>query len=353
MQQEYVLKKEFFASANGYSGFKSYFDSVFNSYEFDRIFVLKGGPGTGKSTLMKTMLNSLKNRGLSAEVFRCSSDSNSLDGLIFSNEKKRIAVIDGTAPHERDAVVPGVVDVLINLGEAIKNEEIEKSKQEILSLNSLKKAAYLNAYDQLRKSSVFARNSVAEIYEALDFECINKLCSSIISDLNIKNKSSGVRLFSSFSKDGYVTLESFKSALSMRYTVRGEYGSELIFMTLLSNRLREEKIPFLKIVSPVDENLVEGIYFKDDNIGIIGGHGGNCIYDTSDCFISSKKSTLTEKVRALQKCKEFYEEEAKKFLLKASEYHFALEKIYTSSVDFDIINSYTGRMIDYASKIFS
>ena len=41
----------YFAAANSYRGFISYFDKIFPSTEFEKIFVLKGGPGTGKTTV--------------------------------------------------------------------------------------------------------------------------------------------------------------------------------------------------------------------------------------------------------------------------------------------------------------
>ena len=48
-------KNSFFAAANGYSGFKSIFDSVFDRKISTRTFIIKGGPGTGKSSLMRNL----------------------------------------------------------------------------------------------------------------------------------------------------------------------------------------------------------------------------------------------------------------------------------------------------------
>ena len=45
----------YFAAANGYTGFRSYFGEMFTSDRYDRIFVLKGGPGTGKSRLIRNV----------------------------------------------------------------------------------------------------------------------------------------------------------------------------------------------------------------------------------------------------------------------------------------------------------
>ena len=49
------LTKKFFAAANSFNGFVSYFDCIFDSKDFSKIYVLKGGPGTGKSSLMRSV----------------------------------------------------------------------------------------------------------------------------------------------------------------------------------------------------------------------------------------------------------------------------------------------------------
>ena len=88
----YGVKTEFkyFAAANGYKGFKSYFPTIFNPREYDKIFILKGGPGTGKSTIMKSIANELYDNGAKVESIHCSSDPQSLDGVIIDyNQKKQ------------------------------------------------------------------------------------------------------------------------------------------------------------------------------------------------------------------------------------------------------------------------
>ena len=49
--------RKYFAAANTYTGFISYFDTVFDPEKFSRLYVLKGGPGTGKSSFMKKIAN--------------------------------------------------------------------------------------------------------------------------------------------------------------------------------------------------------------------------------------------------------------------------------------------------------
>ena len=81
----------YFAAANTFSGFKSNFKSVFAPEKFDRIFIIKGGPGTGKSTLMKRIGEYFAPKRYEVTRFLCSSDTSSLDGLTVSLRNRKIA----------------------------------------------------------------------------------------------------------------------------------------------------------------------------------------------------------------------------------------------------------------------
>ena len=85
-----VQNLRYFAAANTYKGFISYFKDVFDSKKYDRIYVLKGGPGTGKSTLMKRILSNVSARGGEVTEILCSSDPNSLDGIVASSQDRII-----------------------------------------------------------------------------------------------------------------------------------------------------------------------------------------------------------------------------------------------------------------------
>ena len=53
------------------------------------VFILTGGPGTGKSTFIKKVEANIKACGALAEEFLCSSDTRSLDGIILSLNGKK------------------------------------------------------------------------------------------------------------------------------------------------------------------------------------------------------------------------------------------------------------------------
>lgn len=353
MERKNKTTTEFFASANSYSGFKSYFDEIFDSRKFDRIFVLKGGPGSGKSTLMKKISRQFENEETDVELFRCSSDKNSLDGIILKNGERRIAIIDGTAPHERDAVIPGAVDVLINLGDAFDTDALYSSKKEIFELNFCKKQSYKIAYDNLTKSSVFSNNIKAEMINLLNMDAVNSSVEEIAKSLNLTYEGENcTRLFSSFSKDGYTKIKSFDSSEYKIYTVNGRFGSDCAFLNSLEKFFRKNGYLFTKMPSALDENVTEGIYFPRSKLAILCADYGDCLCNTEE-FLSTDDGLAFEKIKTLQIGKELYENAAKEALNKASECHFELERIYTGAVDFEIIDKYTQNVTDSIAKIFS
>ncbi|MBS4024071.1 MAG: hypothetical protein KGZ96_00180 [Clostridia bacterium] len=137
-----------YPGSNTWKGFYSFYDSVLSG--LDKVYVLKGGPGTGKSTLSKRIGLIMSDRGFDVELLCCSSDNNSLDGVIIPQIK--VGVVDGTAPHVIDPKYPGVVEEIINLGEFWDSGKLETAKEEIINICNKKTACYFQAYKQLEQA---------------------------------------------------------------------------------------------------------------------------------------------------------------------------------------------------------
>lgn len=85
-----------FPGGNTPHGFHSFYDYI-TPPDSNKIFVLKGGPGVGKSTFMRKIAEELVERGYDAELLHCSSDNGSLDGARFP--ALGVTMVDGTAPQ--------------------------------------------------------------------------------------------------------------------------------------------------------------------------------------------------------------------------------------------------------------
>ena len=147
-----------FLGANTPSGFVSLFDELYNPYESCRVFIVKGGPGTGKSTLMKKAGSYFHKKGEDVEYVYCSSDPHSLDALIVP--ERRLCIVDGTAPHVVEPRFPGAVENIVNTGDFWRSEVLAGKQQEIRSLtleNSIyhrRSAAYLSAAGSINAESL-------------------------------------------------------------------------------------------------------------------------------------------------------------------------------------------------------
>src|SRR5690606_25242510 len=125
MAQQLGKIKHFFLGTNTGQGFYSFYGQLGKEVS-TRLFIIKGGPGTGKSTFMQKIGQEMLSRGFPVEFAHCSSDSNSLDGVLLPS--LGIALVDGTSPHIVDPVYPGVVGEILNFGDFWDEKALREKK---------------------------------------------------------------------------------------------------------------------------------------------------------------------------------------------------------------------------------
>ena len=84
--------RHYFPGGNTPDGFINFYDQILKKDSIGKIAVIKGGPGTGKSTFMKRIGAKFEANGEMLDYLHCSSDFHSLDGLYLP--KYNTAVID-------------------------------------------------------------------------------------------------------------------------------------------------------------------------------------------------------------------------------------------------------------------
>ena len=163
---------KYFLAANSCEGFKNYFGSCYNPKDNWRCYIIKGGPGTGKSSFMKKVAKYAENENEKYILCPCSSDPQSLDAIILPN--KKTVILDGTAPHTIDPIYPGVCEEILNFGMFWDSSKIT-DKNEIISITDQNKAIhksvskYLNAAGQIMLDSYKIALSYTKKAEAKTF----------------------------------------------------------------------------------------------------------------------------------------------------------------------------------------
>lgn len=144
---------KYFLAANSSEGFVSHFESNYDFADGWRAYIIKGGPGTGKSSFMKYVVVKAVDKGLGVELCPCSSDPDSLDGVIIKDIK--VIILDGTAPHVVEPRFAGVCEEIINLGEYWNSEKLRARADEIVNVTAKNKklhktaSAYISAAGEL------------------------------------------------------------------------------------------------------------------------------------------------------------------------------------------------------------
>jgi hypothetical protein len=123
----------YFLAATGPSGFCSRFAGMYDPGDGWQCVILKGGPGSGKSTLMKKAAQRAMEAGQAVELIYCTSDPRSLDGVILPERKQ--CMMDGTAPHVMDPVLPGACERLFDPGDCWNRQLLAAHRSEIQALN--------------------------------------------------------------------------------------------------------------------------------------------------------------------------------------------------------------------------
>lgn len=173
-------ERHMYPGNNTPDGFFSYYRYILSQREAERIIVIKGGPGVGKSTFMKKIGEEMFQDGHDVDYMHCSSDNDSLDGVVIRDQG--IALIDGTAPHIVDPVNPGAVDSIIHLGDYWNEEGIRKDRVALINCNEKIGSIFGCAYNYLAAAGKMHDNLCSICGAAIDHAALYKLTAQVIVD---------------------------------------------------------------------------------------------------------------------------------------------------------------------------
>lgn len=168
-----MILPEFFLASNSANGFVSHFCSNYDAEDGWKAYIIKGGAGTGKSSLMRQVAKEAQENKTQVVYCLCSSDPNSLDGVIFP-EKKYI-ILDGTAPHIVEPKFPAICEQIVNTGQFWDDKKLCGKEKELIKLykenSALHKRAqqYIIAAGNVTACNLGYALTAVDIDKAFDF----------------------------------------------------------------------------------------------------------------------------------------------------------------------------------------
>jgi energy-coupling factor transporter ATP-binding protein EcfA2 len=174
-------KIKFLLGSNTKVGFVPLFDELRDPINSKRLYILKGGPGSGKSTLMKKVLKVLENKNDSIEYIHCASDPGSLDAFI--DYDAGIAMVDGTAPHIMDPGYPGAYDVIINMADCWDDSSLIQDKNKIISLSDTISTCHKMATSCISSAAALLESNIHLAKPYVKYDTINDFIAKLMKRL--------------------------------------------------------------------------------------------------------------------------------------------------------------------------
>lgn len=234
------MRKKFFMGGVTPNGFSTELTEIVNSGEYFT-YILKGGPGTGKSVLMKKVADIF---GDTEDVtcYYCSSDPASLDAVQLHSSKT--IIVDGTPPHVFEPKYPGVRQKVINLGQYWDEGNLGEHSEEIIRATRTNKlllsgAAYYNNALGIICNSTY---NVAEGFlnrQMLEDEAY-RFCDKLYVHHKKNRGKQGIRQLSVMTKNGYMTLMDTIEQYSDMYVLNDRlFAASDVFINIVAEKALE------------------------------------------------------------------------------------------------------------------
>ncbi len=338
----------YFLGANSELGFYSLYDQFCRAPK-DTLHIIKGGPGTGKSTFMKRMGKAAEDRGLDVEYILCSGDPESLDGVYIP--ALHMGWADGTAPHVLEPHYFGTSAIYEDLGRFCQINSLLECRELIAVLTDEYRRCYRTAYGFLHAAASVRRSSNAHISNETEEKIRKRARSKIKRELlppNVQGQAVK-RFIRGISHSGVSVINETLNTLCGRLCVlESNFGLEQIFFHEIHQELTSEHIYHIFCPDPLCPDLIDAIILPREALCFLSSHTPADFHGTTrtihlDSYLSKiNKSELTVR-------KNLYDRllaAAVTHLRNAKHLHDDLELCYRPALDTESLSSYTDSVID-------
>ncbi|MDR0671223.1 MAG: hypothetical protein LBF64_02825 [Oscillospiraceae bacterium] len=341
------MSTEFFLGANTPAGFYSLYDGLIDLDTAREVIVLKGSPGCGKSTFMRRVGALVAAAGHSVESILCSSDPDSLDGVIFPGLKA--AVVDGTAPHVVEPVFPLAVERYCNLGAHCDIGAVKAHRADIQRLIRAIRPCYARATRCLSAARALEDDMFNCVLSGAALDTLARRARGIISR-EIRPGSGAAltkRFLSAITPRGLLCRYETAHALCPRlYELNDDYGlAHMILSPILEAALAagQEAIACYSPMNPahqLEHVLLPGLGVGFVSSGRLHAHEGKPFrrLRLNACLDPEPLRRLRVRLRFLHKTERALLGEAVDALAEAKRIHDELEDCYRPHMDFASVN---------------
>ena len=345
-------ERAFFAAGNSRLGFHSYFESCFRD-RVSHLICIKGGPGTGKNTLMRTVAREGERRGYRAEYYYCSSDPDSLDAVLLFDEKRSVGLVDATAPHIFEGRLPGVQEEIVDLGQFWDRSRLLARQGDIVLWNQQKADGYRDAYRYLAGVGEVSDVLYDLTHATIDSSKLERTAARLLRGIT-PQKEGQVRigLCDSIGMRGRVTLDTYLHLGERLCLIEDYYDSGFALMRRLADIAFERRIAARVSYHPILPDRIDALFLEESKTVFLVGERQEMLAfaerKPQARLIDMRRLVRRDLVRASRdhirgaaRLREALLEGACDALQEVKQAHFKLEEVYATAMDFAAKERYT------------
>lgn len=338
----------YFVASNSTRGFHSWYADCFDDACVGRVFAIKGGPGTGKSRFMRDVSEFAGKRGWRSEMIYCSSDPDSLDGVILSRPgQAKLAVLDATAPHVYEPKHPGYREELVDLGMFWSADALRPRHGELERLNAEKQGAYRRAYRYLSGYGEMSASLEELITPFIRSRAIAGFAAKLMRELpDGEEFSPRVALMRSVGMRGRVTFDTYFAQAEKICLITDCRGSGPILLRELYRLAAEKRMEVRVSRDPLLPERIDALFFPACRTAFAVGGSEECLYPHRT--VSMRRFVDTAGMRSVKGSVNYAERVRRAMLTgaveeldRAADIHFRIEAIYESAMDFPAKEEFT------------
>lgn len=347
-----------FLGANAPKGYYSKFDQLFAAGPKGRCFLLKGGPGTGKSTVLKKIAAVLKKKGLSTELIYCSADTDSLDAVLAAEGK--IAVLDATLPHAVEPKYPGAYETTVSLCDCWNEEEIREHGEKVLELFDANRRMHEEARRYIAAAANLldeaARLGMEAIHQEKAAKTAYRICMREFGRKQHKSGTEKQRFLSAVTDKGVFFMNETPKILCDRiYMIEDDCGAaSRVFMNMVRKTALEYGTDIITCRCPIfPSEKIEHIFIPSLRLGFMTLNRRHKMNVVPYRIIHARRFTDEKKYAkhririrfALRSASQLIDE-AVKCMKEAKDIHDELESIYIPAMDFSLVEEKYRKIIE-------
>lgn len=337
----------YFVASNSARGFYSYYGDCFDDRRIKRLYAIKGGPGTGKNRFMREVADCGETRGWRTEHIYCSSDPDSLDGVILTKGEDCIALLDATAPHVYEPTHPGFREEIINLGAFWDERRLAEQADILEAWNVEKRGAYRRAYRYLAGVGEMEANRDELVSPLVRIEHLRRYAAKLMRDVE-PGTGYSVRpaLIHSIGMQGRIGFDTYFAKAKRVLLIEDCHGVAAHLMSFLLELCAQRQLAIRISRDPIMPNRIDGLFLTEAGLAF-------AVFPKRLCSYPHRALMLRRflDARGLRRARGqiLYAERMMRALLdgaleemeRVKDIHFRIEEVYSDAMDFERKEEFT------------